>query len=46
MSECIDCKGTGYDHSGGFVDHMTPCAECWGTGEEQPVVKPPEQSWW
>ncbi len=46
MNKCTDCKGTGYDHSGRIVDHMTPCPECRGTGEEQPVVKPPEQSWW
>ncbi|RDW17614.1 molecular chaperone DnaJ [Oceanobacillus arenosus] len=31
--ECPACKGTGYDHSGSIVDHMTPCIECNGSGE-------------
>lgn len=31
--DCPDCRGTRYDHSGGFADHMTPCYSCNGSGK-------------
>jgi hypothetical protein len=28
LKECPECHGTGYDHTGGVWDPMTPCFDC------------------
>lgn len=29
---CPTCKGDGFDRYNEFIDHMTPCPDCGGSG--------------